>query len=222
MNNQVSLNDTYKHKGLRRRLAQIVRQKGINDDRIIRAIEKVPRHFFLDSAFDEIAYQDQALQIGEGQTISQPYTVAFQTQLLEIEEGDKVLEIGLGSGYQACILSELGAEVYSIERIEKLYDRACNLLPNMGYTPKMFLGDGTLGLPEHAPFDKIIVTAAAPDILQKLIGQLKTGGIMVVPIGNRQTQTMYQVKKISDTEFQKTAFDSFRFVPLVGKEGWKY
>lgn len=222
MDNQLSLNDTYRHKGLRRRLAQLVRSKGITDERIIRAIEKVPRHFFLDSAFDEIAYQDQALQIGEGQTISQPYTVAFQTQLLDIEEGDKVLEIGLGSGYQACILAEVGAQVYSIERIEKLYEKAFKLLPLMGYSINMFLGDGTLGLTEFAPFDKIIVTAAAPDILQKLIGQLKIGGIMVVPIGNRQTQIMYQVTKISEKELNKKAFDSFRFVPLVGKEGWKY
>ncbi|MEA3496717.1 MAG: protein-L-isoaspartate(D-aspartate) O-methyltransferase [Bacteroidota bacterium] len=221
MTTDSGLIDSYKHKGLRRKLAKKVSEKGINDQRIIDAIEKIPRHYFLDSAFHELAYKDQAMQIGENQTISQPFTVAYQTQLLEIEEGDKVLEIGLGSGYQACILEELGAKVYSIERIEKLYKKAKALLPKMGYNPKMFVGDGTVGLPEHAPFNKIIVTAAAPEIPQNLIDQLKIGGILVVPVGDRATQTMYKIKKISDTDFTKQPLDLFRFVPLIGKNGWK-
>ena len=164
MEQRSSLSDTYKHKGLRRQLAQTVKRKGIRDEAIVIAIEKVPRHFFLDSAFAEQAYQDKALQIEEGQTISQPYTVAYQTMLLEIKPGDKVLEIGTGSGYQACILIELGAEVYTIERIKPLSEKAKELLKQMGYFPDFFVGDGTLGLPDHAPFDKIIVTAAAPEI----------------------------------------------------------
>lgn len=215
------LNDTYKHKGLRRRLVELIRSKGIQDERVLKAIEKVPRHFFLDSAFQELAYEDQAMPIDEDQTISQPFTVAYQTEKLEVDEGHKVLEIGLGSGYQACVLLELGADVYSIERIPALYEKAKILLPLMNYHPKMFLGDGTLGLPEHAPFDRIIVTAAAPEIPKALIKQLKIGGKMIIPVGNRQVQTMYQLTKISETEVRKKALDTFRFVPLVGKQGWK-
>jgi len=221
MNNEPNLLDSYKHKGLRKRLTDVVRRKGIRDNRILNAIEKVPRHFFLDSAFHELAYEDQAMQIGEGQTISQPYTVAYQTEVLEIESGDKVLEIGLGSGYQACILIELGAEVYSIERIASLCEKAKILLPAMGYHPHMFIGDGTLGLPDHAPFDKIIVTAAAPDVPSALVDQLKCGGIMVIPIGNMETQVMYKITKTSEKTFSKTALDAFRFVPLIGKQGWR-
>lgn len=220
MNSEIDLFDSYKHKGLRRRLTEVVRNKGIKDGRILKAIEKVPRHFFLDSAFHELAYEDQAMQIGEGQTISQPYTVAYQTEVLEIEEGDKVLEIGLGSGYQACILIELGAEVYSIERIAKLHEKASKLLPQMGYHPHMYVGDGTLGIPDQAPFDKIIVTAAAPEVPKALIDQLKTGGIMVIPIGDKETQVMYKVVKTNYNTFTKTALDAFRFVPLIGKQGW--
>jgi len=221
MNSISGLIDTYKHKGLRRQLADTVRQKGIRDQRIIDAITKVPRHFFLDSAFAEQAYEDKALTIGEGQTISQPYTVAYQTELLDIKEKDKVMEIGLGSGYQACILIELGAIVYSIERIQKLYEKAKKLLYKMNYHPYMFVGDGTLGLPDYAPFDKILVTAAAPEIPQKLVDQLKVGGIMVVPIGDKDTQIMMKVFKISEKDIIKQEFSYFRFVPLIGKEGWK-
>ncbi len=220
MTNNTNLFDTYKHKGLRKKLAQIVKEKGIADERIIAAITNVPRHFFLDSAFDDKAYQDQALQIGEGQTISQPYTVAYQTDLLDIKKGDKVLEIGLGSGYQACILLELGAQVYSIERIEKLFDRTKELLPKMGYKPNMILGDGTLGAPEHAPFDKILITAAAPDIPKSLINQLKIGGILVAPVGGKESQTMIKITKADENNLITEKRDLFRFVPLIGKEGW--
>jgi protein-L-isoaspartate(D-aspartate) O-methyltransferase len=212
--------DSYKHKGLRRQLSLKVRQKGIKDERIIRAIEKVPRHFFLDSAFAELAYEDQAMQIGEGQTISQPYTVAFQTELLNVRMGDKILEIGTGSGYQACILIELGAVVYSVERIAALSETASKLLPLMGYNPKLFVGDGSIGLEAHAPFDKIIVTAAAPEVPQALMAQLKTGGTLVIPIGDKHTQMMYKITKSSENELLKEAHNYFRFVPLIGQGGW--
>jgi protein-L-isoaspartate(D-aspartate) O-methyltransferase len=221
MEQQNTLSDSYKHKGLRRQLAQIIKKKGIRDESIVIAIEKVPRHFFLDSAFAEQAYQDKALQIDEGQTISQPYTVAYQTMLLEIKPGDKVLEIGTGSGYQACILLELGAEVFTIERIKLLSDKAKELLKQMGYFPDFFVGDGTLGLPDYAPFNKIIVTAAAPEIPQMLVNQLKPGGILVVPVGDRDTQTMVQVVKESETKHHTHFYETFRFVPLIGQKGWK-
>jgi protein-L-isoaspartate(D-aspartate) O-methyltransferase len=221
MEQRNTLTDSYKHKGLRRQLAQSVKKKGIRDDAIVLAIEKVPRHFFLDSAFAEQAYQDKALQIDEGQTISQPYTVAYQTMLLEIKPGDFVLEIGTGSGYQACILLELGAKVYTIERIKSLSEKSKELLKQMGYFPDFFVGDGTLGLPDLAPFDKIIVTAAAPEIPQALVDQLKPGGILVVPVGDRDTQTMVQVVKESETKHHTHFYETFRFVPLIGQKGWK-
>jgi protein-L-isoaspartate(D-aspartate) O-methyltransferase len=221
MSNQFTLNDSYKHKGLRRKLVQKVKEKGIYNDAVLNAIETVPRHFFLDSAFHELAYEDQAMQIGSGQTISQPFTVAYQTQVLDIAEGDKVLEIGLGSGYQACILLELGAVVYSIERIEPLFERTKALLSKLGYQANLFLGDGTIGLEQHAPFDKIIVTAAAPEIPDNLLNQLAIGGIMVIPVGGRENQIMYKVCRTSEKEFSKEALDGFRFVPLIGKKGWK-
>lgn len=220
MNSAFNLTDSYKHKGLRKQLAETVRKKGIRDQRIIDAIHKIPRHYFLDSVFAEQAYEDKALSIGAGQTISQPYTVAYQTELLEIKEKDKVLEIGLGSGYQACLLIELGAEVFSIERIKSLFDKAKALLHEMGYNPNIFLGDGTLGLPEHAPFDKILVTAAAPEIPRTLVDQLKVGGIMVTPVGDRDSQVMVKVFKISEKDIIKQELDFFRFVPLIGEKGW--
>ncbi len=215
------LEDTYRHKGLRRRLAEAVSSKGIDDERIIKAIEKVPRHYFFDQAFLEHAYQDKAFPIGEGQTISQPYTVAFQTQLLGIAPGDKVLEIGTGSGYQACILLEMGADVYTIEYIRKLYERTKKFLPSIGYRPHFFCGDGTQGLPAFAPFDKMIVTAAAPDIPQPLLDQLKIGGTMVIPVGDNSLQKMLRVIKTGDKEYDQETHDFFSFVPLVGKFGWK-
>lgn len=207
--------DTYKHQGLRRKLAEEVRLKGIQDIRIIDAITKIPRHFFLDSSFTEFAYQDKPFPIGSGQTISQPYTVAFQTELLEIEKGDKVLEIGTGSGYQACVLLELGAKVFTIERHRSLFQKTKPLLETMGYFPKMFYGDGYKGLPSFAPFEKILVTAAAPQIPPALLIQLSLGGMLVIPVGGGENQIMTRIRKISETEFEKEEFGSFRFVPML-------
>lgn len=222
MTKQFSLKDTYKHKGLRKRLSETVRRKGIKDDRIIAAIEKIPRHFFLDSAFAEQAYVDKAMPIGEEQTISQPFTVAYQTELLNIKKGDRVLEIGTGSGYQACILLELGAVVYTIERIKKLIDKAERLLPEIGYNLKIFHGDGTIGLPKFAPFDKILCTAASPFAPDSLLEQLKIGGILVIPIGSRSSQTMVQITRNSENGYNRKDHELFRFVPLIGKEGWNH
>ena len=206
--------DTYKHKGLRKQLTGVVREKGIKDENILAAIEKIPRHFFLDSSFTEFAYLDKAFPIGNGQTISQPYTVAFQTELLKIRKNDKVLEVGTGSGYQACVLLELGAKVFTIERQKELYQRTKVFLPTIGYRPRMFYGDGYAGLPAYAPFDKIIVTAGAPFIPEALILQLKPGGILVCPVGE-DVQTMISLEKISETEIVKKEHGSFRFVPLL-------
>jgi len=219
--NSATLRDTYKHKGLRNKLVNTIISKGIKSEAVIEAVRKVPRHYFFDEAFLEHAYKDKAFPIGEGQTISQPYTVAFQTELLEIKKGDKVLEIGTGSGYQACILAELGASVYSIEYNKNLYKIASKFLPDMGYHPRLFHGDGTKGLPAFAPFNKIIVTAGAPSIPQKLIDQLSIGGILVIPVGDNEVQSMMQIRKISDTEVQKKSHNYFCFVPLIGKYGWK-
>ncbi|MCX6283251.1 MAG: protein-L-isoaspartate(D-aspartate) O-methyltransferase [Bacteroidetes bacterium] len=207
--------DTYRHQGLRNQLIRSIREKGISDPAILAAMEKVPRHFFFDSSFLEYAYEDQPFPIGAGQTISQPYTVAFQTFLLNIRKGEKVLEIGTGSGYQACILAELGAKVYSIERQKTLYDRTRNLLTEMGYQRiKLFYGDGYKGMPSFAPFDKVLVTAAAPYIPAPLIQQLKPGGILVVPVGD-EIQIMTTIYKISETEVRKEEHGNFRFVPML-------
>ena len=214
------LEDSYRHRGLRKKLVRTVEGKGITDKNVLMALGKVPRHYFFDKAFLEHAYQDKAFPIGEGQTISQPFTVAFQTQLLGIEKGDKVLEIGTGSGYQACILMEMGAEVYTIEYIKKLYDKSKKFLPSMGYKPHFFCGDGTKGLPAFKPFDKIIITAAAPTITQPLIDQLSIGGMMVIPVGDNNIQRMIKVTKKSESKISKEYFDYFSFVPLVGKFGW--
>jgi protein-L-isoaspartate(D-aspartate) O-methyltransferase len=215
------LEDSYRHRGLRKKLVRTVEGKGITDKNVLMALGKVPRHYFFDKAFLEHAYQDKAFPIGEGQTISQPFTVAFQTQLLGIEKGDKVLEIGTGSGYQACILMEMGAEVYTIEYIKKLYDKSKKFLPSMGYKPHFFCGDGTKGLPAFKPFDKIIITAAAPTLPQPLIDQLRIGGIMVIPVGDNNLQRMVKVTKKAETKISKEYFDYFSFVPLVGKFGWR-
>ncbi|NVN94701.1 MAG: protein-L-isoaspartate(D-aspartate) O-methyltransferase [Bacteroidetes bacterium] len=206
--------DSYKHKGLRKQLIATIKEKGIKDDNILAAIEKIPRHFFLDSSFIEFAYQDKAFPIGNGQTISQPYTVAFQSELLKIKRGEKVLEVGTGSGYQACVLLELGAKVFTIERQKPLYQRTKAFLPTIGYNPRMFYGDGYAGLPAFAPFDKIIVTAGAPFIPEALIQQLKVGGILIVPVGE-DVQTMISVIKISETQIEQTEHGTFRFVPLL-------
>ena len=216
-----TLTDTYRHKGLRNKLVDIIKSKGIKSKSVIEAVRKVPRHFFFDEAFLEHAYQDKAFPIGEGQTISQPYTVAFQTELLDIKKGDRVLEIGTGSGYQACILLELEALVYSIEYNQKLYKKTKGFLPEIGYNPHLFHGDGTNGLPSFAPFDKIIVTAGAPSIPQKLIDQLVIGGILVIPVGDDNVQSMMRIRKLSNTEIEKESHNYFCFVPLLGKYGWR-
>lgn len=214
------LEDNYKQRGLRNKLVKILRNKGISDERVLDAIGKVPRHVFFDNALLEHAYQDKAFPIGEGQTISQPYTVAFQTEKLEIKTGDKVLEIGTGSGYQACILLEMGAKVYTIEYNKKLYEKTKVFLPTMGYKPYFFLGDGSKGLPAKAPYDKIIVTAGAPVVPSALTDQLAENGILIIPVGNRERQVMMRITK-KKGELIKEEFDHFAFVPLLGKEGWK-
>jgi protein-L-isoaspartate(D-aspartate) O-methyltransferase len=210
-----NLTDTYRHKGLRKQLIDTLREKGITNESVLTAIENIPRHFFLDSAFDKVAYEDKAFPIGEDQTISQPYTVAYQTQLLEVKRFDKILEVGTGSAYQACVLAELGAQVYSIERQKKLYDNnnAFEYLkkyPNL----KRFYGDGYEGLKTYAPFDKVIITAAAPYIPQKLIDQLKPGGMMVIPVGTGDIQTMKRLIKLQDG-IKEEIFDNFSFVPML-------
>ena len=212
--------DNYKHRGLRNKLVKILQKKGISDPRILAAIGKVPRHLFFDDALLEHAYQDKAFPIGEGQTISQPYTVAFQTGKLEVRPGDRVLEIGTGSGYQACILLELGAKVYTIEYNRKLYETARDFLPRIGYNPWFFYGDGSKGLPSKAPFDRILVTAGAPVIPNALTGQLAEGGILVIPVGDREKQKMVKIQKKGDRLLQEE-FDNFAFVPLLGEEGWE-
>jgi protein-L-isoaspartate(D-aspartate) O-methyltransferase len=200
---------------MRRKLVQSIRDRGIKDETVLTAIDKIPRHFFLDSSFTEIAYQDKPFPIGLGQTISQPYTVAFQTELLEIKKDDKVLEIGTGSGYQACVLIEMGAKVFSIERHRPLHVKAKTLLQQMGYLPKLFYGDGYKGLPSYAPFDKILVTAGAASVPEALLHQLKIGGMLVIPVGETDSQIMTRFRKLSDTEFEKTEYGNFRFVPLL-------
>lgn len=207
--------DTYKHKGLRKNLVKLLREKGIRDEAVLAAIEKVPRHLFMDNAFLKFAYEDNAFPIGAGQTISQPYTVAYQSSLLQISSGDKVLEIGTGSGYQTTILLELGARVYSIERQKLLFEKTKEFLPIIGYNAKLFYGDGYKGLPTYAPFDKILVTAGAPFIPEDLIKQMKTGGILVIPVGSGTVQVMTRLVKHSETDIEQTEMDKFSFVPLL-------
>lgn len=213
--------DSWRHKGMRGKLVETLREKGITDERVLKAIGEVPRHFFMDTAFDDIAYQDRAFPIGEGQTISQPYTVAYQTQLLEVKPFDKVLEIGTGSGYQACILAQMGAHVFTIERQKKLYDAFRTFFFKSQYpTIKFFYGDGYQGLPTYAPFDKVIITAAAPYIPERLMAQLKTGGFMVVPVGGKEGQRMFRVIKQAGDTFEQEVYDNFSFVPMLeGKKG---
>ncbi|HEX6223012.1 MAG TPA: protein-L-isoaspartate(D-aspartate) O-methyltransferase [Chryseolinea sp.] len=214
------LDDNYKLRGLRNKLVKKLREKGITNEAVLTAIAKVPRHVFFENALIDHAYQDKAFPIGEGQTISQPYTVAFQTEKLEIERGDKVLEIGTGSGYQACILLELGAKVYTIEYNRNLYERTKSFLPQLGYKPHFFYGDGSKGLPSKAPFNKIIVTAGAPIVPAALTDQLAEGGILVIPVGGRDKQSMLQVRK-KQGKLAKQEFANFAFVPLLGEQGWK-
>ncbi len=207
--------DTYRHRGLRRQLVESLRRKGITDENVLAAIEKVPRHLLMDSSFLEYAYQDKAFPIGSGQTISQPYTVAFQSQLLEIEENMKVLEIGTGSGYQAIILSEMGAKVFSIERQLNLYKKTKRFLENQGYNIRVFHRDGYLGLPAFAPFDRIIITAALPEIPDTLKLQLKTGGLLVAPVGESDHQTMVRLTRRSQEDFIEERYGGFVFVPML-------
>ncbi len=209
--------DTYRHKGLRKKLVQGIQAKGISDERVLAAILEIPRHFFLDSAFDEKAYEDIAFPIGEGQTISQPYTVAYQSQLLEIKPFQKVLEIGTGSAYQAVVLAELGAQVYTIERQKKLFEANKSFPWLKKYSSiKFFYGDGYQGLPTYAPFDRVIITAAAPEVPAKLIEQLKPGGIMVIPVGAGDVQLMKRITKLDNGALKEEVFDRFSFVPMLG------
>ena len=208
--------DNYRHKGMRRNLVEELRNKGIKDENVLNAINNVPRHVFLDSSFVEFAYQDKAFPIGSGQTISQPFTVAFQTSLLEIQKNMKVLEIGTGSGYQACVLAEMGAKVFSIERQRKLYMKTKSFLSEFPYPIKTFLGDGNKGLPTYAPFDRVIITAAAPEIPQSLVDQLKVGGMMVIPLNeNEECQTMLRLTKQEDGSMKRETYGDFRFVPML-------
>lgn len=208
--------DSYKQKGLRRQLVDIIRQKGITDENVLTAISNIPRHYFLDTAFEGIAYEDRAFPIGEGQTISQPYTVAYQSQLLELKPYEKVLEIGTGSAYQACVLGEMKVNVFTIERQKKLFDLVKQFPFKTKYpTLKFFYGDGYEGLPTYAPFDKVLVTAAAPQIPEKLLQQMKIGGKMVIPVGGQDVQRMLRITKMSDTEFDQELFDNFSFVPML-------
>lgn len=213
--------DSYLHKGLRKKLVDQIREKGITDEAVLAAIMNVPRHFFLDSAFEKQAYEDRAFPIGEDQTISQPYTVAYQTQLLQIKPFEKILEVGTGSAYQASVLAELKAKVYSIERQKKLFDANKNFQFLKQYpTLRMFYGDGFEGLPTYAPFDKILITAAAPYVPEKLIEQLKPGGWMVLPLDEGDNQRMHRITKQVDGSLIEEKFDEFSFVPmLVGKRG---
>jgi protein-L-isoaspartate(D-aspartate) O-methyltransferase len=210
------LSDTYRHKGLRKQLAEGIRSKGITDERVLQAIMELPRHYFIDSAFDDNAYEDKAFPIAEGQTISQPYTVAYQTQLLNMKSHDKLLEVGTGSAYQAVILATMGAQVYTIERQKQLYDhnKKFEYLRNFPAI-RYFYGDGYQGLPTYAPFDKIIVTAAAPAVPEKLVEQLKPGGIMVIPVGEGKIQRMTRIHKDESGYVHEELFDDFSFVPML-------
>jgi protein-L-isoaspartate(D-aspartate) O-methyltransferase len=209
--------DTAKHQGLRNQLVSVLEQKGITDRNVLAAIAKIPRHLFLNSSFEDYAYQDKAFPIGAGQTISQPYTVAYQSQLLEIEKDHKVLEIGTGSGYQTAVLCTMGAKVYSVERQNELFKSTSLLLPKLGMRPKhLSFGDGYKGLPNYAPFDSIIVTAGAPLIPKPLMAQLKIGGRLVIPVGGENdTQIMTLLIRKSETQFEKHELGNFRFVPLL-------
>jgi protein-L-isoaspartate(D-aspartate) O-methyltransferase len=209
------MEDTFKHKGLRRKLVELIRHKGIRDEQVLSALDKVPRHLFMESSFIGFSYSDQAFPIGSGQTISQPYTVAFQTELLEVKPLEKVLEVGTGSGYQTAILLEMGARVYTVERQKELFLKAQLTLRQLGYKPHFFYGDGYEGLPAYKPFDRILVTAAAPDVPAELLNQLKIGGKLVMPIGGSFNQEMIRIVRKSETEFFRTEHGSFIFVPLL-------
>jgi protein-L-isoaspartate(D-aspartate) O-methyltransferase len=208
-------NDNLRHQGLRKRLVDGLKIKGIRDERVLAAIGKVPRHLFMESSFLNFAYKDQAFPIGAGQTISQPYTVAFQTQLLQVEKNDKILEVGTGSGYQAAVLVEMGAKVFTIERQKELFQRVQSILPEIGYNPACFFGDGYEGLPAFAPFDKILVTAGASSVPPALKEQLKVSGRMVIPVGKENRQEMLVIIRVSEDEYKSEKHGGFVFVPLL-------
>ncbi len=212
------INDTFRHQGMRRKLVDGIRQKGISDENVLKAIGEVPRHLFMDNAFVEYAYEDKAFPIEAGQTISQPYTVAYQSQLLELQPGMKVLEIGTGSGYQTSVLFKMGAKVYSIERQKVLHAKTRNLMSELNYNVKLFYGDGFNGLPAFAPFDRIIVTCGAREIPEELVKQLRIGGIMVIPLGPESEQVMTTLTRIDESETKITSYDRFRFVPMLGNK----
>lgn len=214
------INDTWKHKGMRKKLADSIRAKGITNEAVLQAINTIPRHLFMDSSFLEFAYEDKPFPIGSGQTISQPYTVAFQTELLEVKKGDKILEVGTGSGYQACVLMELGAKVFTIERQKALYLKTKKVFIKLGYKPKMALyGDGYKGMAIESPFDKVIVTAGAPYIPEELIKQLKPGGFLVIPVGD-DIQTMKRIIKVDEQNILEEDHGTFRFVPLLNDKAY--
>lgn len=209
------MQDTFKHKGMRRQLINELRAKGIENEQILEAFDAVPRHFFLDLVFEHQAYSNQAFQIGAGQTISHPYTVAFQTHLLDLKKGEKVLEIGTGSGFQTCILCQLGAKVFSIERQRELFIKARGIIDHFNFNPRLVYGDGYAGLPVHAPFDKVLVTCGAPDVPAALVDQLKEGGIMVIPVGEGKDQIMLKITKLADGQVDIQQYGVFSFVPML-------
>ena len=210
------MQDNYRHKGLRRQLIEELRAKGIKDERVLTTMGTLPRHYFLDKAFEEWAYADKPFPIGNEQTISQPFTVAYMTSLLDVQKNDRILEIGTGSGYQAAILAMMGARVYTVERQEELHKNAKELLKKLGLNNiRCFFSDGTVGLPEFAPYDKIIVTAGIPSVPDSLRQQLTVGGIMVIPVGDETGQQMLTITRISETEFEEKTFEKFRFVPFL-------
>lgn len=210
------MQDTYKFKGMRKQLINLLRQdERITNEAIFDAFDAVPRHFFLDLVFAEQAYSNMAFQIGAGQTISHPVTVAFQTQLLDVKRGEKILEIGTGSGFQTSILCQMGAKVFSVERQKELYMRAKQIIAHLKFTPRLVFGDGYKGLPGYAPFDKIIVTCGAPEVPRALLDQLKIGGIIVIPVGEGKEQTMKRIIKVDENKFEQEEFGTFKFVPML-------
>jgi len=209
------MEDSFRHKGLRKKLVDLIRSKGISDENVLSAIGIVPRHLFMDSSFISFSYSDQAFPIGAGQTISQPYTVAFQSGLLEIKPLEKILEVGTGSGYQTAVLLEMGARVFTIERQRELFLKAQSDLKLLGYKPHFFYGDGYEGVPAYQPYDKILVTAAAPEVPQKLLEQLKIGGMLVIPVGGDKGQSMVKIVRESQNKFVRTEHGAFAFVPLL-------
>ena len=212
------LKDSFKHKGKRKILIAALKEMGINDDRILKAFDQVPRHFFLDLAFDEQAYTNMAFQIGSGQTISHPFTVAFQTQLLELSKGDKVLEIGSGSGFQTCILAALGVKVFSIERHKELHRKAKSMVDYFRFPVRLFFGDGYQGKKAYAPYDRILVTCGAPEIPNELLQQLKNGGILVIPVGDGAEQKMLKIKKDLNGQISQEEYGTFKFVPMLERK----